>query len=103
MEKSNQSENEMKFKATLTGDIVGKEFKFDIPFELPSRQREEDLAVIHQLAVKQMIQEWQDDGESYENRHKQEIIELSCDASVVSMQVYCLCCNRRSPEQASIR
>jgi len=84
MEKSDQSEDKLKFKATLTGDIVGKEFKFDIPFQLPSRQGEEDVAVIHQLAVKQMIQEWQDDGGLYENKHKQEIIELSCDASVVS-------------------
>jgi len=31
-----------------------------------------------------MIQEWQDDGEPYENKHKKEIIALSCDASVVS-------------------
>ena len=59
--------------ATLTGDIVWKEFKFDIPFELPAKQAEEDVAVIHQLAAKQTIQEWQDDGEPHENKHKQEI------------------------------
>ena len=84
MKKSDQTEDKVKCKATLTGDIVGKEFKFDIPFELPAGQAEKDVAVIHQLAAKRMIQEWQDDGEPYENKHKQEIIALSCDASVVS-------------------
>ena len=72
-------------KAILSGDILGKEFKFEIPFELSGRQGvEEDVSIIHQLAAKVMIQEWQDDGEPYEERHKKEIIELSCDASVVS-------------------
>ena len=72
-------------KAILSGDILGKAFKFEIPFELPGRQAtEEDASVIHQLAAKVMIQEWQDDGEPYEERHKKEITELSCDASVVS-------------------
>ena len=61
-----------------------KEFKFDIPFELTEEQSEEDVSVIHQLAVKKMIQEWQDDEEPYEQKHKKEIIELSTDASVVS-------------------
>ena len=42
------------------------------------------MSVIHQLAVKGMIQEWQDDEGPYEQRHKKEIIELSTDASVVS-------------------
>ena len=42
------------------------------------------MSVIHQLAVKGMIQEWQDDEEPYKQRHKKEIIELSTDASVVS-------------------
>ena len=68
-------------KAILSGDILGKEFTFEIPFELSGKQAE---PIIHQLAAKVMIQEWQDDGEPYEERHKKEIIELSCDASVVS-------------------
>ena len=84
MAKSTQKDKKIKCKATLTGDIVGKKFKFDIPFELPAKQAEGGVAVIHQLAAKKMIQEWQDDGEPYENKHKQEIIALSCDASVVS-------------------
>jgi len=71
-------------KAVLSGDILGREFKFEIPFELSRRQLEEDVSVIHQLAAKVMIQEWQDDGEPYEERFKKEIVELSCDASVVS-------------------
>ena len=71
-------------KAILSGDILGKEFKFEIPFELSGRKTAEDVSVIHQLVAKVMIQEWQDDGEPYEERHKKEIIELSCDASVVS-------------------
>ena len=85
MEKSEQKGESMKCKATLTGDIIGKKFKFDIPFELSEGGPEEaDVSVIHQLAVKGMIQEWQDDEGPYEQRHKKEIIELSTDASVVS-------------------
>ena len=85
MEKSEQKGENMKCKATLTGDIIGKKFKFDIPFELTEGQSEkEDVSVIHQLAVKGMIQEWQDDEGPYEQKHKKEIIELSTDASVVS-------------------
>ena len=85
MEKSKQKEKNVKCKATLTGDIIGKKFKFVIPFELTEGGPEETgMSVIHQLAVKGMIQEWQDDEEPYEQRHKKEIIELSTDASVVS-------------------
>ena len=84
METSEQKEENVKCKAMLTGDIVGNKFKCDIPFELPKRHPEEDVPVIHQLAVKKMIQEWQDVGEPCEEKHKKEIIELSADASVVS-------------------
>ena len=75
MEKSEQKRESMKCKATLTGDIIGKKFKFDIPFELSEGGPEEaDVSVIHQLAVKGMIQEWQDVEGPYEQRHKKEII-----------------------------
>ena len=86
MDKSDdKGRDELMCKAILSGYILGKAFKFEIPFELSSRQAtEEDVSVIHQLAAKVMIQEWQDDGEPYEERHKKEIIELSCDANVVS-------------------
>ena len=85
MEKSEQKGKGVKCKATLTGDIIGKKFKFDIPFELTEGELgEADVSVIHQLAVKGMIQEWQDDEGPYEQKHKKEIIELSTDASVVS-------------------
>ena len=85
MEKSEQKGRNMKCKATLTGDLIGKKFKLDIPFELTEEgPGEADVSVVHQLAVKGMIQEWQDDKEPYEQRHKKEIIELSTDASVVS-------------------
>ena len=84
MENSELKGERLKCKATLTGNILGKEFKFDIPFELTEGQSEEDVSVIHQLAVKKMIQEWQDDEEPCEQKHKKEITELSSDASVVS-------------------
>ena len=85
MEKSKQKGKVVKCKATLTGDIIGKKFKCDIPFELTEEgPGETDVSVIHQLAVKGIIQEWQDDEEPYEQRHNKEIIVLSMDASVVS-------------------
>jgi len=70
-------------KAILSGDILGKKFQFEIPFKLPDLQAGEGASVIHQLAAKMIIQEWEDDGEPYEQKHKKEIIELSCDTSVV--------------------
>ena len=85
MEKSKQKGESMKCKATLTGDVIGKKFKFDIPFDLTEEgPGEADVSVIHQLAVKGIIQEWQDDEGPFEQKHKKEIIELSTDASVVS-------------------
>ena len=85
MEISKQKGESMKCKATLTGDIIGKKFKCDIPFDLTEGGPEEaDVSVIHQLAVKGMIQEWQDDEGPFKQRHKKEIVELSTDASVVS-------------------
>ena len=85
MEKSEQKGENMTCKATMIGDIIGKKFIFDIPFELTERGAgEADVSVIHQLAVKGMIQEWQDDEAPYDQKHKKEIIELSTDASVVS-------------------
>ena len=86
MEKSDDKGRDgLMCKAILSGDILGKEFRFEIPFELSGRQAaEEDVSIIHQLAAKVMIQEWQVDWEPHEERHKKEIIELSCDASVVS-------------------
>ena len=85
MEKSEQKGRNMKCKAILTGDIIGKKFKFDIPFELTEGgPGKADVSVIHQLAMKGMIQEWQDDEGPYDQKHKKEIIELSTDASVVA-------------------
>ena len=84
-EKLKQKGRNMKCKATLTGDLIGKKFKLDIPFELTEGGAgEADVSVVHQLAVKGMIQEWQDDEGPYDQKHKKEIIELSTDASVVS-------------------
>ena len=92
MEKSDDKRRDgLMCKAILSGDVLGIEFKFEIPFELSGRQTaEEDVSVIHQLAAKVTIQEWQDDGEPYEEKHKKEIIELSCDASVVSRYIILL-------------
>ena len=78
---------------------------FDIPFELTEGGAEEaDVSVIHQLAVKGMIQEWQDDEEPCEQRHKKEIIELSTDSSVVSKYTACIAVDvaRNKPVSGSI-
>ena len=85
MEKSEQKGENMTCKATLIGDLIREKFKFDIPFELTEGGAgEADVSVIHQLAVKGMIQEWEDDETLCDQKHKKEIIELSTDASVVS-------------------
>lgn len=68
-------------KAVLTGDIAGKQFLHEILFDM-GQLSGDDSSLLHQLAAKKMIQEWQDDDDV--EKHKEDIVNLSIDSSVVS-------------------
>lgn len=68
-------------KAVLSGDIAGEQFVHEILFDVGQLSEiKRGSSLIHQLAAKRMIQEWQDDAEKY----KEDIIRLSIDCSIVS-------------------
>ena len=77
--------------ATLRGKVVGKTLEYKISFEIPEpadTQPSFDLPIIHQLASKSLIVDWQNkEGWSVtvtEKERKQEIVDLSVESSVVS-------------------
>lgn len=69
-------------KAVLSGDIAGVQFVHEILFDVGGLSGiKGDSVLLHQLAAKRMIQEWQDDDAE---KHKEDIVGLSIDCSVVS-------------------
>ena len=70
-----------KCKAVLAGNIAGEPFEDEIPFDVPPPTGHKGDTLLHQLAAKRLIQEWQDDGP---DKHKDDMIALSIDSSVVS-------------------
>lgn len=67
--------------ATLRGKILGQSFDFLLPFRILKSSSTESLTVVHQLAAKVLIQDWQDD---LAGKNKQDIIDLSIESSVIS-------------------
>ena len=77
----------------LKGRILEQPLEYSIPFEIPKGdpQASEDsftLPIVHQLAAKSLIQDWQN-GEELQgfsaDKRKKAIIDLSTEASVVSV------------------
>ena len=77
----------------LKGRILEQPLEYSIPFEIPKGdpQPSEDsftLPIVHQLAAKSLIQDWQN-GEELQgfsaDKRKKAIIDLSTEASVVSV------------------
>lgn len=77
--------------ATLRGQVVGEPLEFKIPFEIPEQGDSQplfDLPIIHQLASKSLIVDWQNkegwSGTVSEEERKKEIVKLSVESSVLS-------------------
>ena len=67
--------------ATLRGKVLGNPFEHSIQFSVPeaSPLDHDQSTVVHQLASKALIRDWQDS-----DHQKKEIIDLSIESSVIS-------------------
>ena len=66
--------------ASLKGQVLGKPLEYSIPFEVPGNSPSFPIPIIHHLAAKALIKDWERDGGDM----KSEIVKLSIESSVVS-------------------
>ena len=66
--------------ASLKGQIRDQPVEYSIPFEVPGNSPSFPIPIIHHLASKALIKDWERDGEN----KKSEIVKLSIESSVVS-------------------
>ena len=66
--------------ASLTGQILDQPLEYSIPFEVPGNSPSFPIPIIHHLAAKALIKDWERD----EGNKKSEIVKLSIESSVVS-------------------
>ncbi|KAL5473286.1 hypothetical protein EMCRGX_G027753 [Ephydatia muelleri] len=66
--------------ASLKGQIQNQPLEYSIPFEVPGNSPSFPIPIIHHLAAKALIKDWERDG----GNKKSEIVKLSIESSVVS-------------------
>ena len=66
--------------AVLKGKMLGSDVEHCIDFQLEGGYLSSDMPIVHQLAAKSLIQDW----ESEKDSKKTDIIKLSVESSVVS-------------------
>ena len=66
--------------ASLKGQVLGKPLEYSISFEVPGNSPSFSIPIIHHLAAKALIKDWERDG----GDKKSEIVKLSVESSVVS-------------------
>ena len=66
--------------ASLKGQIRDQPLEYSIPFEVPGNSPSFPIPIIHHLASKALIKDWERDG----GNKKSEIVKLSIESSVVS-------------------
>eukprot|EP00731_Ephydatia_muelleri_P029214 Em0020g858a len=66
--------------ASLKGQILDQPLEYSIPFEVPGNSPSYPIPIIHHLAAKALIKDWERDG----GNKKSEIVKLSIESSVVS-------------------
>ena len=66
--------------ASLKGQILDQPLEYSIPFEVPGNSPSFPIPIIHHLAAKALIKDWERDG----GNKKSEIVKLSIESSVVS-------------------
>ena len=69
--------------AVLRGKTVGSDVEHSIDFQLGGESSSSDTPIVHQLAAKSLIQDWQS-SEKEKSERKAAIIKLSIESSVVS-------------------
>ena len=66
--------------AVLKGKMLGSDVEHCIDFQLEGGSLSSDMPIVHQLAAKSLIQDWENEKDS----KKADIIKLSVESSVVS-------------------
>ena len=66
--------------AVLKGKMLGSDVEHCINFQLEGGSLSSDMPIVHQLAAKSLIQDWENEKDS----KKADIIKLSVESSVVS-------------------
>ena len=82
--------------AILKGNMLGAELEHKIPFTLNSSSTAQSLPVIHHLAAKALITDWEREG-----KDKKSIVDLSIESSVISSHTAFIAIDEESSEPVS--
>jgi hypothetical protein len=82
--------------ATLKGNMLGEELERKIPFTLDSSTTAPGLPVIHHLAAKALITDWET-----AQKEKKSIVDLSIESSVISSHTAFIAVDEESSEPVS--
>ena len=82
--------------ATLKGNMLGEELERKIPFTLDSSTTAPGLPVIHHLAAKALITDWET-----ARKEKKSIVDLSIESSVISSHTAFIAVDEESSEPVS--
>ena len=85
-----------KCKAVLKGKLLGAKQKFKVPFVLDSSAAAPSLPVVHHLAAKALITDWET-----EEKEKKSIVDLSIESSVISSHTAFIAIDEESSEPVS--
>ena len=66
--------------ATLSGNILGRPMEHVIEFSVTGGESDDGMPVVHQLAAKGLIRDWEGEGD----KKKDDIIKISTESGVVS-------------------
>ena len=82
--------------AILKGNMLGATVEHKVPFVLDSSAAEPSLPVIHHLAAKALITDWET-----EEKEKKSIVDLSIESSVISSHTAFIAIDEESSEPVS--
>ena len=82
--------------AILKGNMLGAKLEHKIPFTLDSSSTAPSLPVIHHLAAKALITDWEREG-----KDKKSIVDLSIESSVISSHTAFIAVDEESSEPVS--
>ena len=85
-----------KCTAILKGNMLGAKLEHKIPFTLDSSSTAPSLPVIHHLAAKALITDWEREG-----KDKKSIVDLSIESSVISSHTAFIAIDEESSEPVS--
>ena len=94
--KSKEKLKKTEFTAILKGNLLGKWEEHKVPFTLNSTAEVPSLPVIHHLAAKALISDWESEG-----KEKKSIVNLSIESSVISSHTAFIAVDEESSEPVS--